>query len=554
MRRSGSAVLASIVFCLVLLGAFRPADALARESGIQGTPDGKRILVNKDVGAERYAIAQDEDDRSATGNVFFTDARPPAFLVCTAAGGNDFSCSVGDPCPSSGRESGIQRRPDGKGILVSKDVGGERYAITENLDDGSLTGNVFFTDGRPPVFLFCEALGGNAYSCSGADRCRDTTCAPYAFLANITLPADFFSVPPGCPSFQAVGTVQLPADFFATPSTTRGPLAVGLRQVVGNNPFGGLTKSAGAASVGMLARARTGGAHAASTFVDVTNECPAGGSEVFHCEVGVADDGSNVTVARQDENACAFPQNDGGLQIENGVVFTAVPDFADCDPVPFATGVEQLEERSPLSFDFVDAEGTLLERHIEQTTRLVTYGDGCENSAGSVLTAEADRRLTGDEEVIIYGDDEVHLLTRFDEVEQTIEHSPAPECAPTYTRTAGSTFTTDGFTGESFTTVYGGDGVRYTLEDSELNVSGSLTSQCTGSQSTFSYRTVRAPLFDPSNPDGCPRGGEIEISSNGVSIGRVIFTPSGGIQLVEVDGGVRNFASCNDADLLLRCE
>lgn len=547
MKRAGFAM------CVLCVG-LSVTNALARESGIQGTPDGKRILVNKDVGAERYAIAKDQDDGSATGNVFFTDARSPAFLVCTAAGGNDFSCSVGDPCPSSGRESGIQRRPDGKGILVSKDVGGERYAITQNLDDGSLTGNVFFTDGRPPVFLFCESLGGSAYSCSGADRCRDATCAPYAFLANITLPADFFSVPQGCPSFQSVGTVQLPADFFGVPSETRGPLAVGLRQVVGNNPFGGLTKSAGAASVGMALRARSAGAEAASTLVDVTNECPAGGSETFHCEVGVADDGSDVTVARQEENGCAFPQNDGGFLVQDGVVFTAVPNFADCDPVPFSTGVEQLEDRSPLTFDFLDSEGTLLERHTERTTRLVTYGAGCKTSAGSIKTAEADRRLNGDDEIIIYGDEEVHLLTSFDDVDQTIEHSPPPECAPTYTRTAGSVLTTDGFTGESFTTVYGGDGVQYTLEDSELNVSGSLTSQCTGSQSTFSYRTIRAPLFDPSNPDGCPRGGEIEISSNGVSIGRVVFTPSGGIQLVEVDGGVRNFASCNDGALLLRCE
>jgi hypothetical protein len=61
----------------MICGGFAPSSALARESGIQGTPDGKRILVNKDVGSSRYAIAQDQDDRSATGNVFFTDDRAP---------------------------------------------------------------------------------------------------------------------------------------------------------------------------------------------------------------------------------------------------------------------------------------------------------------------------------------------------------------------------------------------------------------------------------------------------------------------------------------------
>ena len=136
MRRMVCGSGALIVLGMVISGGLVSSNAFARESGIQGTPDGKRILVNKDVGSSRYAIAQDQDDRSATGNVFFTDERAPAFLLCSAQGGADFSCAVADPCPSSGRQSGIQRRPDGKGVLVSKDVAGSRYAITANADDG----------------------------------------------------------------------------------------------------------------------------------------------------------------------------------------------------------------------------------------------------------------------------------------------------------------------------------------------------------------------------------------------------------------------------------
>jgi hypothetical protein len=190
------------------------ADAEERESGIQVTSDQKRILVNKDVGAARYAITQDRDDGSASGNVFFTDDRPPTFLYCAAEGGLTFSCSGADACPGDGRQSGIQRRPDGKGVLVSKDVDGARFAISQSSGDGTLTGNVFFADGRSPVFLYCDPKGGSTYSCFGSDRCEGDFCPPYAFIADVTLPADFLTVPAGCPDYTPIGHVTLPENFF----------------------------------------------------------------------------------------------------------------------------------------------------------------------------------------------------------------------------------------------------------------------------------------------------------------------------------------------------
>jgi hypothetical protein len=87
-----------------------------------------------------------------------------------------------------------------------------------------------------------------------------------------------------------------------------------------------------------------------------------------------------------------------------------------------------------------------------------------------------------------------------------------------------------------------------------LRVSGGLTSECSGAQSSFTFDTVEAPLFDATEPDGCPRGGRIEISSNGIVIGELVFTPSGAVQLIEVDGRTTAFASCNDPEFLLRCE
>jgi len=41
------------------------------QSGLQVTPDGKRTLVNKDVGDERWAIVRSTD--TVSGNVYFPD-------------------------------------------------------------------------------------------------------------------------------------------------------------------------------------------------------------------------------------------------------------------------------------------------------------------------------------------------------------------------------------------------------------------------------------------------------------------------------------------------
>ena len=51
------------------------------------------------------------------------------------------------------RGSGVRGTPDGAQTLINKDVGPERWAIARS-DDGTVTGNVFFADGRPPVFIF----------------------------------------------------------------------------------------------------------------------------------------------------------------------------------------------------------------------------------------------------------------------------------------------------------------------------------------------------------------------------------------------------------------
>ena len=84
------------------------------------------------------------------------------------------------PASSHAAPSGVQWTPDSARLLVNKDVGQERWAITLNLSDFSATGNVFFTDGSAPAFIWCQKTGQSfdsgvgeldlEYTCYGADR------------------------------------------------------------------------------------------------------------------------------------------------------------------------------------------------------------------------------------------------------------------------------------------------------------------------------------------------------------------------------------------------
>lgn len=216
MRTRGAMlVLVMVAACSLSAAAARAAE---RESGIQRSPDRKRTLVSKDVAGQRYAITLNTEDRSLTGNVFFTDGGAAVFIACTRVSGNDFACSIAGPCTSEGRESGIQTVLGDGGVLVSKDVGGQRYAITQN-GDGTLTGNVFFADTGAAKFIFCQPLGGDppAFSCAVADSCATASCVDeFVTLPDpVTLPSTFFTVPGTCPTFQPVtDTVSLPEGFF----------------------------------------------------------------------------------------------------------------------------------------------------------------------------------------------------------------------------------------------------------------------------------------------------------------------------------------------------
>ncbi len=192
--------------------------ARAGDRGVQFTPDGKRVLANKDVGTERWAIALNADG-TVTGNVFRTDGGMPAFIACDPlAGDNAFACFGADPCSDDGGVArGIQRTPDGERVLVSKDVGPDRWAITLN-GDGTVTGNVFRGGGGAPAFLACDPLeAANSFACFGADACNSAPCdGLFSFIDDVTLPAEFFEVPASCGApFGFLANVTLPDGFFA---------------------------------------------------------------------------------------------------------------------------------------------------------------------------------------------------------------------------------------------------------------------------------------------------------------------------------------------------
>ncbi len=84
------------------------------------------------------------------------------------------------------RESGIQLSPESNRYFITKDVGDQRWAITYNLDDKTVSGNVFPLDGGAPEFLSCTitsveqaddpAEAQYFMQCRGARPCESAPC------------------------------------------------------------------------------------------------------------------------------------------------------------------------------------------------------------------------------------------------------------------------------------------------------------------------------------------------------------------------------------------
>ena len=87
---------------------------------------------------------------------------------------------------ASAQGSGLQQTPDSARYLISKDVGAERWAITLNPTDGTVTGNVILSDGGAPKFVWCRRTGDDGkldpakvkigLRCYGQSRCDAAPC------------------------------------------------------------------------------------------------------------------------------------------------------------------------------------------------------------------------------------------------------------------------------------------------------------------------------------------------------------------------------------------
>lgn len=216
------------MFALTALAALLVAAPAGAASEARRTPDDKRTLISTDVGEERWAISwNDAEDGTVTGNVFFSDGRDPAFLWCediTEDGvltSRSFECLGAEACtaspclisewsfvqsvtvpvsffeapdlewlsigenvtlplsflspPEEGsdaeRDSGVQITIDDARVLVNKNVGGERWAITRNVEDKTLTGNIF-TAGAEAQFIWCREVGYDAETDEATYACQ----------------------------------------------------------------------------------------------------------------------------------------------------------------------------------------------------------------------------------------------------------------------------------------------------------------------------------------------------------------------------------------------
>lgn len=61
------------------------------------------------------------------------------------------------PIEASG-QAGVQGLQESEPRPCQQDIDGERWAIARNVEDGTVTGNVFFPDRGPPVFVDCDTL------------------------------------------------------------------------------------------------------------------------------------------------------------------------------------------------------------------------------------------------------------------------------------------------------------------------------------------------------------------------------------------------------------
>lgn len=109
------------------------------------------------------------------------------------------------------RQSGINLTPDSARYLISKDVGSDRWAITYNLDDKTVTGNVFSTVGSAPQFVWCTT--------TSVEQAADPSSAQYNLRCQFSGPCA--AAPCNASQWEqsAPVDVAVPGSFLLPPQT-----------------------------------------------------------------------------------------------------------------------------------------------------------------------------------------------------------------------------------------------------------------------------------------------------------------------------------------------
>lgn len=552
----------------VLLLAAQTASA-QRQSGIQRTPDDARVLVSKDVGGDRYAITLNTDDGTLTGNVFSTDGSAPKFIACVPTGTNAFSCRVADTCDASaGRESGIQQVFGGTAVLVSKDVGEDRYAITQNVD-GTLTGNVFGSATGGVTFLVCNPDNAGGYSCAVSSTCATLPCTgQYTTIQeSITLPETFFTLPATCATYGAPIAITLPKNFFVPEPEL---MAQAARQAIVNNPFrttnvatdDQLAKDAAVNDLILAARTSTGPA----TVGDIAL-CPGGGLQrLVSCSDVALDSGGRASSSTILFDDCTVGSTYDGFIVQKGIVSILAPG-SPCLLVTQAdlpSGIELSGGRQDFETTYFNGPGFATEIDLENSSEVVTYLNTCpgvDPRFRPTLRREVSESLRS-QIIDPSGAGEPKSVIQNYNVPFSIRREYSADCSTRIvtleSRLSGGVATVDDRFGESYATRFAD--MRYALsgpnDDTSLSIDGGLLDTCNGiggdrsGDRSFEYRTITPGRFERDG-DGCPRVGSFELSAEGVVIGQLSFSDSGGVLLTPVVGSSHFFSSCNDPLLRL---
>ncbi len=156
--------------------------------------------------------------REAKGAIHVTGRRPALALAIVAAA----ALGLGAASQAHAqRQSAIQLTPDSGRYMISKPVGNSRWVITYNLDDKTVTGNVFNTETDDVDFLWCRILTDQVVhqpdpletsyplQCFLAAGCTEAPCSASAWteLVGVQPLEGSFLLPPGTKATLA-GNVQ----------------------------------------------------------------------------------------------------------------------------------------------------------------------------------------------------------------------------------------------------------------------------------------------------------------------------------------------------------